>query len=60
MKEITRFEAESLFQNHSVMNRTIQQSRNELSIVMMISDHRSLIVKYNVPKQTKRYYLEIR
>ena len=60
MKEITRSEAESLFQENAVVKRHIQQSNQELSIVMAISDNTSLIVKYNVPKQTKHYYLDMK
>ncbi len=57
MKEITRLEAESLFQENSVVNQTIQQSNQELSIVMTISNHDNLIVKYDIPKRIKRYFL---
>ncbi len=57
MKEITRSEAEVLFLMHSVKDRAVKQTNQELSIVMAISDSDNLIVRYNIPTREKRYFL---
>ena len=57
MKEITRSEAEVLFHTHSVKDRAVQQTSQELSIVMAISDSDNLIVRYTIPTREKRYFL---
>jgi hypothetical protein len=57
MKEITRSEAEDLFQTHSIKDREVQQTTRKLSIEMSISDNDNLIVRYDIPKREKRYFL---
>jgi len=57
MKEITRSEAEALFQTHSIKDRALQQTNRELLIEMNLSDNDNLIIRYDIPKREKHYFL---
>lgn len=58
MKKITRAQAEKLLLNSEVIKTNVKQDKNELQISMHLSINKSCLVKYNVKKQTKTYFIE--
>lgn len=59
MKQISRPEAESLFQQSNIIASNIKQNKREMSICFTLSDHRYFFVKYDLHDRVKRYYLQV-
>ena len=58
MKKISREQAEQLFESEKVINTKVEQDRNELRISMDLSGNLSCLIKFDVKKQKKTYYLD--
>jgi hypothetical protein len=58
MIQISREEAEKLFLESEVVTTKIQQDKNELRVIMTLSDNRSCHVSYNFKNRKKTYLLE--
>ncbi|MDZ7372262.1 MAG: hypothetical protein ONB12_13955 [candidate division KSB1 bacterium] len=58
MIEITRSEAEELFRLHSVRSSRLEQNPNELCVYIQFDGAPSFIVKYDLKRHRKSYYLE--
>ena len=57
MRQITRHEAEILFLTAKVISSYIEQDKQEMRILMKLSDDRDFIVKYNIHDHVKSYFL---
>jgi len=58
MKKITRNEASRLLRKFRVIDTKIERIKNALLVCSILSNHRSLLVKYDVKKHNKRFYLK--
>jgi len=58
MIQISREEAEKLFLESEVINTKIQQDKNELRVIMTLSDNQTCHVSYNFKSKEKTYLLE--
>jgi hypothetical protein len=58
MKQISREEAERLFQLKDVVSSRVQQDEIELCLFFEYADHTSLIYIYNLQEQNKSYFIE--
>jgi len=58
MKQITRNEASQLLRNFGVIDTKIQRIKNTLLVHSVLSNNRSLLVKYDMKKHNKTYYIE--
>jgi len=58
MKQITREEAEKLFELKEVISSHVRQDERELCLFFEYADHTSLIYKYNLQEQNKTYFIE--
>ena len=57
MKKITRNEASQLLRKFRVIDTKIERIKNALQVYSMLSNNRSLLVKYDVKKHSKSYYV---
>jgi len=58
MIQISREEAEKLFLGSEVVTTKIQQDKNELRVIMTLSDNWTCHVSYNFKSREKTYLLE--
>lgn len=58
MKQITRTEASQLLRKFGVIDTKIERIKNALLIYSILSNNRSLLVKYDVKKHHKSYFIE--
>lgn len=58
MKKISREQAEQLFLNSNVLQSKVEQDKKELRVFMSLSGNKSCLVKYDLKKQTKTYFLD--
>ncbi len=58
MKQITRNEASQLLRKFGVINIKIERSKNALLVYSMLSNNRSFLVKYDLKKHDKSYFVE--
>ena len=58
MREISREQAEQLFDNTEVINSQIHQDKDQLRVVMTLSSHQSCHVTYNFKSKQKSYFLD--
>jgi hypothetical protein len=58
MKKITREQAEQLFLVSNVLNTNVEQDKKELRVSMTLSGNKSCLVKFDLIKQQKTYFLD--
>ena len=58
MKQISRKEAESLFQKSQVVSSDVKQDESELRITLTLKDDRSFVIEYNTKEREKRYFVK--
>jgi hypothetical protein len=58
MIKISREQAEKLFLDSEVIDTRIQQDKNELRVIMKLSDNQTCHVSYNFKSKEKTYLLE--
>lgn len=58
MKKITRDEASHLLRKFGVIETKIERIKNALIVCSILSNNRSLLVKYDVKKHHKSYFIE--
>jgi hypothetical protein len=58
MKQITRDEASQLLRKFGVIDTKIERSKDALLVYSMLSNNRSFLVKYDVNKHNKSYFIE--
>ena len=59
MKQITRHEAETLFNTWKITASRIEQDDAEMRVLFRLSNHRSFVVKYNFLDHQKSYFLQV-
>ena len=57
MKQITRNEASQLLRKLGVIETKTERIKNALLVHSILSNNRSLLVKYDVKKQSKSYFI---
>ena len=57
MKEISRHEAEKLFQASRVVSTDVEQDQHELRIKLTLENQQSFLVKYDAQARAKSYFL---
>jgi len=57
MKQISRKEAESLFQESQVVSSDVVQDQSELRIILTLKDDRSFVIEYDTEEREKRYFV---
>ena len=57
MKKISREQAEKLFEKEKVINTKVEQDKNELRISLNLSSNVSCLIKFDVKKQKKTYFI---
>lgn len=58
MKQISREQAEKLFEALEVVNTRIKQDGNELRVILSLSNHQDCHVTYNYTSHQKSYHLD--
>lgn len=58
MKQITREEASQLLHKFGIIDTKIERSKDALLVYSMLSNNRSLLVKYDVKKHYKSYFID--
>jgi hypothetical protein len=58
MKKITRKQAEQLMLKHKVVKTNVNNDKRELRVIFTLSNAVSFLVKYDVKKRCKSYYLK--
>jgi hypothetical protein len=58
MKQITRNEASQLLRKFGVIDTKIERGKNALLVYSMLSNNRSFLVKYDMKKHDKSYFVE--
>ena len=58
MKQISRKEAESLFQESQVVSSDVVQDQSELRIILTLKDDRSFVIEYDTKEREKRYFVK--
>lgn len=56
VKEITRLEAEKLFDESAVISSSVEQSESELRVMLKLTDDNACLVTYNLKNQQKSYF----
>ena len=59
MKQITRNEAEALFNTWKITASKIEQDDAEMRVFFQLSNRKSFIVKYDFLDHQKRYFLQV-
>lgn len=57
MKQITRNEASQLLRKFAVINTKVERIKNALLVHSNLSNNRSLLVKYDMKKHNKSYFI---
>lgn len=57
MKQISRKEAESLFEESQVVSSNVVQDQSELRIILTLKDDRSFVIEYDTEEREKRYFV---
>ena len=58
MKQITRNQASQLLRQFNVIDTKIERSKSALLVHSILSDRRLLLVKYDLKKHDKSYFVE--
>lgn len=58
MKQITRNEASQLLRKFGVIDTKIERGKNALLVYSMLSNNRSFLVRYDMKKHDKSYFVE--
>jgi hypothetical protein len=58
MKKISRIQAERLMIKHKVIKTKVTNDKRELSVIFTLSNSVSFLIKYDVKKRDKTYYLK--
>jgi hypothetical protein len=58
MKQITRDEASQMLRKFEVVDTRIERSKNALFVYSLLSNNRSVLVKYDTKKHDKSYFVE--
>lgn len=58
MRKISRQKAEELFQLTKVVEKKIEQDRQELRLLFSLSNHHSLHVVYNLKNHRETFFIE--
>ena len=59
MKQITRHEAEALFDTWNITASKIEQDDAEMRVLFSLSNHQSFMIKYDFIDHQKRYFLQV-
>ena len=57
MKQITRREAESIFQKSQVISSRVEQTKKEMNIFLITADQVGFLIKYNLVDRKKTYFI---
>lgn len=57
MKQITRHEAESIFQKSKVISSRVEQTKKEMNIFLNTANKAAFLIKYNLVDRKKTYYI---
>jgi len=57
MKQITRREAESIFQRSQVISSRVEQTKKEMNIFLITADRAGFLIKYNLVDRKKTYFI---
>lgn len=57
MKKITRTQAEQLMLKHKVVKTNVKKDKRELCVFFTLSNDTSFLVKYDIKKHRKSYYM---
>jgi hypothetical protein len=58
MKQITRKEASQLLRKFGVVDTRIERSKNALLVYSILSNNQSFLVKYDMKKHDKSYFVD--
>lgn len=58
MKRISRDEASRLLRTFGIIETKIERIKNALMVYSMLSNHHLLLVKYDVNKHDKSYFIK--
>ncbi|MBN1782421.1 hypothetical protein JW948_14900 [bacterium] len=58
MKQISRHEAESLFQQSKVLSSKVEHDSSGLKVSLQFSDDETCVVCYSLPDGEKTYFLD--
>ena len=58
MEQITRTKAEKLMLKYKVVKTDVKQIKHKLCVFFTLSNNKSFLVKYDVRKRNKSYYLK--
>ena len=58
MKQITRNEAETLINLADIVRTDVRQNSEDLTVFLTLSDSRSFLIRYNLLKHEKSYFLK--
>ena len=58
MEKISREEAEKLIQNSVIINSKLEQDKNQICVLMTLSDNKICLFKYDIQKGEKSYFLK--
>ena len=56
VREITRSEAEKLFDGSDVVSSCVEQNESELRVLLKLEDDNACLVTYNLKNQKKNYF----
>jgi len=56
VREITRSEAEKLFDESAVVSSCVEQNESELRVLLKLTDDDACLVTYNLKNQQKSYF----
>jgi len=57
MKQISRREAESIFQQTQVISSRVEQNKKEMNIFLITADRAGFLIKYNLVDRKKTYFI---
>ena len=58
MENIERSQAEKLLEKFNVCYSRLKQNSNDISIFLKLSNGKTILMKYNIQKKNKSFYLE--
>lgn len=58
MKQITRHEAESIFQKSRVVSSRVEQTKKEMNIFLSTANNCAFLIKYNLSDRKKSYFIQ--
>lgn len=58
MRQITRREAEALLDTSQIISSNVKQNHDEMRIVLILTDDRAFLLKYDLQDHKKRYFFD--